>query len=47
MLDLLSQKIVQVLDLLSQKIVQVSFIINGIICTCVEIVVEISESIFG
>ena len=36
-LDLLSQKIVQVLDLLSQKFVQVSFIINSIICTCVAV----------
>ena len=40
-LDLLSQKIVQVLDLFNQKIVKVSFIINSIICTCVEVVVEI------
>ena len=31
------------LDLLREKIFQVSFIINSIICTCVEIVVEISE----
>ena len=46
-MNLLSQKIVQVLDLLSQKIVQVSFIINSIICTCVEIVVEVSGGVFS
>ena len=45
-LDLLSQKIVQLLDLLSHKIVQVSFIINSIICTFVEIAVEISGIFF-
>ena len=35
------------LDLLSQKIVQESFIINSIICTCVEIIVEISGVFFS
>ena len=34
------------LDLLSQGIVQVSFIMNSIICTCVEIVVKISGFFF-
>ena len=36
----------KVLDLLNQKFVQVSFIINSIICTCVEIVVDISGVFF-
>ena len=35
------------LDLLSQKVVQVSFVVNSMICTCVEIGVDISGFFFS